>query len=297
MTRHPVPGRPIPPHLQELIAYLLGLKGGRTFESLAAAIQGAYTASTLRRAVDGRMPTEKVVAAFARAARAEAADVGQAEADEAVRLLRAARAEVTAARVAAARAGRKPYMPRRIATLRGLAAAMCRVRLEAGDPSLSALERAGAGALPRSSLALVLAGKRLPSAGLLAAFLTACDASECVTRELNATRDRLDPRPTPPRAARLSDFYPCADADPEIQAAHDRAERSLEIRALCGKTVEEDWYDRQLREEDERRPAWTLSDAEIEAWASEAESRPDTAPPAGELRSALLEMRSRTRPC
>ncbi|WP_351237628.1 helix-turn-helix domain-containing protein [Streptomyces sp. NPDC002133] len=264
MTRRPAPGRRLEPELQQLINWLLRHKGDRTYEGLARRCH--YDPSTLRRAVDGRMPTQKVVEAFARAAGADPR--------EALRLLRAAQYGAEAAQVAAARAGLKPYVPGRIASLRGLAAAMRRVRQEAGSPSLRTLEKKGADDLPRSTLTLVLRAQRLPTARLLAAFLTACHATEQATTALTAARDRLDPHvPPPPRPPTA---YLCADTDPELQAALERQERAREIRTLCGiaPEEEEDWYDQQLREEEARLPPWGWTDAEIEAW--EAEETPPT---------------------
>ncbi|MFD3590112.1 helix-turn-helix domain-containing protein [Streptomyces sp. NPDC058683] len=59
-----------------------------------------------------------------------------------------------------------------------LLVAMHRVRLAAGQPSLRELQKRardlGAGPLPRSTVADVLAGLRMPSEDLLVAYVTAC---------------------------------------------------------------------------------------------------------------------------
>ncbi|MFF7329101.1 helix-turn-helix domain-containing protein [Streptomyces sp. NPDC008150] len=80
---------------------------------------------------------------------------------------------------AAARTGRRlefVYHPAH------LLEAMHRVRLAAGQPSLREMQRRardlGAGPLPRSTVADVLAGLRMPSEELLIAYLRACGQQE-----------------------------------------------------------------------------------------------------------------------
>ncbi|MGW8765938.1 helix-turn-helix domain-containing protein [Streptomyces sp. NPDC055815] len=190
------------------------------------------------------MPSKSVVAAFTHAAGGDLA--------EAVRLLEAAD-KAEAERLEAAVPVRKLYVPGPVSTLRGLGRAMRRVKDDAGL-SARALERMTGGTVPRSTLALVLRGKRLPSARLLDAFLGACDARPDVVRHLNTVRDRLDPRPAPPRPADHDlqpAVYPCADADPRREALLDRAERGHAFRARRGlpEARELDEHDEHLHEE------------------------------------------------
>lgn len=295
MTGRPSPGPSRSTELQKLIDWLLTCKGGRSFEGLAR--RCGCDPSTLRRAVDGRMPTRKAVEALAEAAGADT--------DDGLRLLAAAQHAAEKARVAQAQAGRAPYTPGRIASVRGLAAEMRRVRAEA-ELSLRALERKGAGDLPRRALAQVLEGKRLPSATLLTAFLAACHASEPVVLALTAARDRLDPTvptPTPapaPAPARQAFPYPCADADPAIQDALARQERVRDIKARCGvlEDEKEDWYERQLREEEARLPIWGMTEAEVDTWAAEAAQARAEALRNGQpdLRVLLQQAAARARP-
>ncbi|MGW7199664.1 hypothetical protein [Streptomyces chryseus] len=254
--------------LHGLVVWLRRHKGGRTYDGLAMACGYAASACTLRRAVDGRLPTWNAAKAFAYATGADQ--------NEAERLWKAARDAAAAVQPAPARASRKPYTPGRISTLKGLGAAMRRVREEAGSPSLRALAREAGGDLPRSTLVLALRGERLPSARLLKAFLDACYASDRIAAELLAARDRIDPQ-NPVPAAEFT--YPCQAAE----EAEIRRQQTEEIRARCGLVHDEeaeDWYDQQLREEDEARQlpwGWELSNAELPAMGSEEAEESTTA--------------------
>lgn len=57
MTRRPAPDRHTTPELQALIDYLLAHKGRKPYKDLTEGSE--YSARTLRRAVDGRMPTKE----------------------------------------------------------------------------------------------------------------------------------------------------------------------------------------------------------------------------------------------
>jgi hypothetical protein len=266
MSHAPMPGQRVElDKLHRLVVWLRRHKGRRTYDDLAKACGYAVSACTLRRAVDGRMPTWDAARAFAWATGAD-----QSEAE---RLWKAAQ-DAAAASATPVPASRKPYVPGRIATLRGLAAAMRRIREEAGTPSLRALEKKAASDLPRSTLTLALHGERLPSAPLLKAFLNACHATEQATTALTAARNRLDPEV--PKLVEVF-TYPCQAAE----EAEIRRQQTEEIRARCGlapNEEDEDWYELHKEEGGARHLPWgrELSDAEIEAWEAEEAREADT---------------------
>jgi hypothetical protein len=245
----------VPVELAELRGWLRAAKGRLTFASLARRPGGRGTpvsVCTLRRALDGRLPTPYTVRAFARGAGADEEEAG--------RLWSAAEAAVRPGPV------RKPpvYVPgRQITTRAGLARAMEKVRAAAGGPSLRQLAAspAAAGLLSRSALHNALTGRRLPGEELLAAFAAACGAGEETTRALLAARARI--LTGPERQARAG--YPCEIAE----EAEYRRERDAAVRHWIKDEDELDWYDRQLRDEDEvehrRMEAWVddLTDDEL----------------------------------
>lgn len=191
--------RPAEVELARLRGWLRAAKGRRTFESLARRAgerQMAVSACTLRRALDGRLPTPRTVRALARGAGADE--------EEGARRWSAAAAAVRPEPV------RRPaaYVPGRgITTLAGLAAAMDRVRAAAGGPSLRRLADSpeAAGRLSRSALHNALTGRRLPSEQLLAGFAAACGAGEETTRALHAARTRILTGPPPRPRARTAE--------------------------------------------------------------------------------------------
>ncbi|MFD3422119.1 hypothetical protein [Streptomyces decoyicus] len=229
MTRCPAPSGAAE-ELRHLVDWLLRHKGRRTYEQVAAAATGrgiAVHPCTLRRAVDGRLPTWRTVAAYA-------AGTG-ADPDEAGRLL-------TAARKAAARAGAspsrpRPYSPGRITTRKGLATAMRRIRDEAGSPSLRALQNApqAAGRLPRSTLCAVLRGQRLPTAVQLSTFLAVCRTPDRAARALLAVRDQIAGAPAP---------RPAPHRPRDAEVAEERRQLDEWIRMRCaGGRYDEDLCD------------------------------------------------------
>jgi hypothetical protein len=186
-----------PVELAELRGWLRATKGNRTFDGLArraSALELPVCACTLRRALDGRLPTRRTVIAFARGA---GADEARAE-----HLWQAAAAAVHRPPAR----DRARYVPGRVLTRAGLARAMRRIRAAAGNPSLRALVAApeAAGRLTRSALHNALTGRRLPSEQLLAGFAAACHAGAEVTGALLAARARILAGPRPP------EVYPCA---------------------------------------------------------------------------------------
>ncbi|MFM9462607.1 hypothetical protein ACKI1K_07110 [Streptomyces scabiei] len=247
------PARPV--ELARLRGWLWAAKGWRTFESLArrAGARGKpVSVCTLRRALDGRLPTPYTVRAFARGAGADE--------EEAVRVRAAAEAAVRPKPV------RKPaaYVPgRQITTQAGLARAMEKVRAAAGGPSLRQLAAspAAAGLLSRSALHNALKGPRLPSEKLLAAFAAACGAGEETTRALLAALARIQDGPE----VTYEGVYPCEVVD----EAEYRRERHRLVRHWIPDEDEPDEYDRQLRDEEEaehrQMEAWvdSLTDDEL----------------------------------
>ncbi|GHE72142.1 MULTISPECIES: hypothetical protein [Streptomyces] len=182
---------PAEAELARLRGWLRAAKGPRTFGSLARRASAGtmpVAACTLRRALDGRLPTLYTVQAFARGA--------DADEQEAARVWAVAAAAVHPAPV------RRPvtYVPGRgITTLAGLARAMMRVRAKADGPSLRRLAGSpeAAGRISRSALHNALTGQRLPSEQLLAGFAAACGASEETTRALLDARARILAGPQP----------------------------------------------------------------------------------------------------
>ncbi|MFH0246426.1 hypothetical protein ACGRHY_29305 [Streptomyces sp. HK10] len=242
-----------------LRGWLRAAKGTRTFDGLARrATAGGLivSACTLRRALDGRLPTRRTVLAFARGS---GADEQVAE-----RLWEAA---AEAGRRPPARA-RAPYVSDQVATLAGLARAMRRLRTAAGGPTLRELAAApgAAGRFSRSALHLALAGRRLPGERLLTGFAAACGASEETAGALLAARRRILAGPPPRRPA-----YPCAIVEEaESRRLQDGAARPWLTEPDL------DWYDRQLRDEEEARTermiTWvdSLSAEELQALQRQA---------------------------
>ncbi|MEU1458371.1 hypothetical protein [Streptomyces avermitilis] len=160
---------------------------------------------------------------------------------------------------------RKPaaYVPGRgITTLAGLAAAMEKVRAAAGGPNLRRLADSpeAAGRLSRSALHNALHARRLPSEELLAGFAAACGAGEETARALLAARARILAGHGP------SLMYPCGI----VEEDETRREQDAVVRHWIRDVDELDWYERQLRDEEEaeqrRAEAWgdDLTDDELE---------------------------------
>ncbi|MDX3801079.1 hypothetical protein [Streptomyces sp. AK04-3B] len=248
-----------PVELAELRGWLRAAKGRLTFASLArrAGARGMPVSEcTLRRALDGRLPTLYTVCAFARGAGADEEEAG--------RLWAAAEAAVRPRPVGKPAA----YVPgRQITTQAGLVRAMEKVRAAAGGPSLRQLAAspAAAGLLSRSALHNALKGPRLPGEELLAAFAAACGAGEETTRALLAARARILTGPEPQARA----GYPCEIAEQAAEQAEERRARDAAVRHWIPDEDEPDEYDRQLRDEEEtehrRMEAWidSLTDDEL----------------------------------
>ncbi|EPJ42603.1 hypothetical protein STAFG_0341 [Streptomyces afghaniensis 772] len=141
---------------------------------------------------------------------------------------------------------------------------MEKVRAAAGGPSLRRLADSpeAAGRLSRSALHNALTDRRLPSEELLTGFAAACGAGEETARALLAARARVLAGPQP----RPSLMYPCG----VVEEAEARREQDAVVRHWIRDDDELDWYERQLRDEEEaeqrRAEAWVddLTDDELE---------------------------------
>ncbi|AXI76106.1 hypothetical protein [Peterkaempfera bronchialis] len=249
---------------QELAAlrgWLRGVKRRMTFEGLARRASGKklpISECTLRRALDGRLPTRYAVLAFARGAGA----------DEKTAERMWAAASEAGANLVVPRA-RPPHVPGRITTQAGLARALTRLK---SDARLSLRQIAAApeaaGLLTRSSLHNALTGRRLPSEQWLAAFTASCAAGNvAVLVALIDTRHRILAGPRPPAV------YPCEI----VELADSRRQRDEAARPWLAEP-ELDWYDQQLRDEEEaefqRQIAWVddLTKDELDELAHEAQT-------------------------
>ncbi|MBV7674237.1 hypothetical protein STHAL_32845 [Streptomyces halstedii] len=218
-----------------------------TFEYLAerassAGTQYVVSACSLRQALDRRLPppTLRTTVAFARATSADEAT--------ARRLWEAADRAVNPPRERPA-----PHVPGRFTTRTGLVNAMNRIRDTAPDTTLRTLARLAGPGLSASTLSLLLTGKQFPTTAQLAAFAAACRAGDEATTALLAGHRRvLDGPPAPP-------FYRCAVAE----LAQERRQRDEAARPWLAAEPELDWYDQQLRDEEE---------AAFRRWAREAEA-------------------------
>ncbi|MGP3941953.1 hypothetical protein [Streptomyces sp. 6N106] len=262
MTRRGAGGRaadraPGAAELGELARWLLRVKGRRSFAELSAAAGAAgrpVTADTLRRALDGRVPTVNVVRAWA-----AGAHVAPAEGEDLLTLVRAARAPLA----------QQGYDASQITTWTGLVRAMKRVRARAGEPALRKLEESPKAAfrLPRSTLGAVLRGKAPVTAELLEAFLTACDVPDAEKRALLAARDRVE-NPS----LGVVEWCPCA----AVERAHDQLQYERgRSRYRGGPDPDEDeeggdgdWYEAMLRRE--RVDPALVTDDELEALQAES---------------------------
>lgn len=271
-----------------LRGWLRGIKGAFTYDTIArrASDHGQPVCErSLRRAVrrtlDGRLPALRMVVAFAHGAvhaRAHAAGAsGGADALEVQRAEQTVRAlweaaESAVCRRTQTRPRRLTWVPGHITTKAGLARAMRRLREEAGNPSLRALASAPetAGRFSPSTLHLALTKKRLPSEQLLTAFAAACHASEPALQALLAARRRIV---NPLEAADCTwAGYPCEIVE---RAEEHRADEAA--RPWLAPEPELDWYDQQLRDEEQaatdRMIAWvdSLTAEEIEELQRRAE--------------------------
>ncbi|WP_331750682.1 hypothetical protein OG215_36095 (plasmid) [Streptomyces globisporus] len=224
----------------------------------AAGTRYVVSACTLRQALDGRLPTLRTTVAFARATGADEATARRlwAAADRAVHPPRARPA---------------PHVPGRFTTRAGLARAMNRIRDTAPDTRLRAIARLAGHGLCASTLSRLLAGKQFPTAAQLTAFAAACQAGDEATAALLAGHRRVLNGPPPPP------FYPCA----VVELAEERRQRDEAARPwLAG--PEPDWYDQQLRDEEESAFRHWVTEAEtlLDELGDDAEQHPGPGPAA-----------------
>ncbi|MFC5174958.1 helix-turn-helix domain-containing protein [Streptomyces mutomycini] len=173
---------------------------GVTYEAMAKLIGYQFTASMLSRGASGKIPSRKLVEAYAKACDADRA--------EAVRLWKAARRSEEESRLhdetvaefqdLATSVRSALTHPEVIETFGQLRRAMIHVRAEEGQPSLGVLQaKAGRTAdgrcfrLPKSSLSAVLRGGAVPSRSHVTAFMEALDASPGKVREWERAWDRI----------------------------------------------------------------------------------------------------------
>ncbi|MFB8406028.1 hypothetical protein [Streptomyces sp. NPDC055912] len=262
-----------PVELTALRGWLRAAKGRRTFYSLhlrAVAGGEAYAVSecTLRRALDGRLPTLRTMTAFAHGAGADEAKAA-ALWEAAAHAMRPPAAPPPA-----------PYVPGAFTTRGGRVRAMVRLRAAAGNPSLRALSSSpeAGGRIPRSTLHLILAGRREPTTEQLVAFAAACHASTQATTALLAGHAWITEGPPRP-------IYPC-------EAAEWAEGQRLVNEAALAWREEPDWYEQQLLDEEEARFRQLMAEDEITARDQNGWTEPS--PEGRDLRAELTAIATRT---
>ncbi|MEW2436010.1 hypothetical protein AB0952_17925 [Streptomyces caniferus] len=271
-----------PVKLTELRGWMRNAKGRRTFDSIArrAKLAGMpISECTLRRALtpNGRLPTRHTVLAFARG--------GAADGHTAALVWEAAAGAVRPQPVLAA--GNR-YVPRRFTTPTGMGRAMALMGAAAGGPTPGAIVTAGKGRFSRRDLDNALNGRGLASEQLLIDFAAAIGAGEKATRALLDVRSRILAGLPGPVSS-----YPCAVFD-WAEGRRQGNEAALAWRV----EPELDWYDQQLRDEEEaehrRRVAWIDSLTEAEFDELERQTRL-AASVQGDLRAELAAYLERAR--
>ena len=281
----PVPDGPVP--LQSLARHLRRLKdaSGLDYKQLSERTgtpgePGYRGAATLSRAASGhRVPPLATVEAFARAASTNGEPDAAAKGRVAhVRGLHrvAALAELRRAapvpRTAAKEQGWVAVRPDRIRSPAALARSLRRQRLQAGQPSLTALQDATATTghrVPRSRVDRILAGTVLPTPDELTALLTALHVTAPVAALWLAALDRAEQSLRPPEPARRAG-YPCADSDPAVQARLDLQEQDETIKRRTGAIRPEETYQDYLDRLDAERADRDLEEEMYERLAQEA---------------------------
>ncbi|MFF9795312.1 hypothetical protein [Streptomyces bacillaris] len=298
---HPAAGASWP-ELEALHSWMREARGELTFLRLAKrSLEAGHPVSerTLRRAFGMRLPQEETVRAYAGAwarwtsARdPEGDEAGQARwrAFEARGLGLLAAAVSTAPERPALLWPPPVYVPGPISTWPALTKGLKRLYEEAGSPPLRVLAASpGAGGrLSKSTIGNILNGKH-PTLEQLTALLAAFGASRKTTDGMLAAYGRIHARPEPPAV------YPCdivERAENEREALHAQEEARRRYRGIAPEP-ELDWYDQQLRDEEEakqrRLEMWvdSLSDEELAALNQAA------AVPGRDLRSELNDVRNR----
>ncbi|MFJ8054001.1 helix-turn-helix domain-containing protein [Streptomyces luteogriseus] len=237
------------PRLRTLAAYLRQLKDDTrtTYATLSERTgppnaPGYRGASTLSQAARGtHLPPLETVLAYARAAGDPGSHSTQRREATALSLWKAAAIEK--ARPHLAGRGRRT---RQVRTPASLGQELTRLRLRAGRPSYSAIEKATKAdghRVPRSTAHLIFNGKVLPSREQLSALLKAFDVSVVDAAQWHAVLDRIEDRRRPPEPTRRGRGYACADADPAVQEYLERRERDEEIKRRTGQIYPDETYE------------------------------------------------------
>ncbi|MGZ2361716.1 hypothetical protein LRE75_34420 [Streptomyces sp. 372A] len=286
------------PELEALHSWMSEARGGLTFVQLAKrSVEAGHPVSerTLRRAFGMRLPQEETVRAYAgawarwtsaRDPEGDEAGLARWRAFEARGLGLLADAVSTAPERPALPWPPPVYVPGPISTWPALTKGVKRLYQETGSPPLRRLAASpGAGGrLSKSTIGNVLNGKH-PSLEQLTALLAAFGASRKTTGGMLAAYRRIHAK------HELPAVYPCdiverAESEREAQEEARRRYRGI------GPEPELDWYEQQLRDEQEakqrRLEMWvdSLSDEEIAALGQAA------VVPGRDLRSELNDVRN-----
>ncbi|MYR70871.1 predicted aconitase subunit 1, partial [Streptomyces sp. OspMP-M45] len=244
--------------LDALRAWLREAKGELTFPRLSRRAEQfglPVDGRTLRRALQDGLPTERTVRAYARGSRKAADNQARRAMEETgLRLRKAAQQTIPVP----GRTWPTPvHVPGRVRTWDGLTKALNRLHQEAGGPPVRELAASpgAAGRLSKSTIYNILHGRH-PTGEQLAALAAAFGTSQSTTDALLAAHWRITAEPLPPAG------YPCAVAERAEEERQDRREQDEKKRRFRGlpEKVELDWYEQQLRDEEEaehrRRVAW-----------------------------------------
>ncbi|MFF9858818.1 helix-turn-helix domain-containing protein [Streptomyces tendae] len=187
---------------------------GLTYAAMARLTSHQFTASALSRGASGRVPSLRLVVAFATAC--------DADLDEAVRLWKAARKAREERRRQAgfspefrdlARSVRSVLThPALVDTFGKLHDVMVEMRARQGQPSLGELQKLaghnpnGSHRLPKSSLSVILRGEAVPSREHLTAFMESMGHPPDTVRRWQQVWDRISEAERPPPGGRKQTF-------------------------------------------------------------------------------------------
>ncbi|MFE0704717.1 helix-turn-helix domain-containing protein [Streptomyces sp. NPDC058872] len=276
------------PRLRALAVYLRQLKDDTrtTYATLSErtgppGAPGYRGASTLSQAARGtHLPPLETVLAYARAAGDPGSHSTQRREATALSLWKAAAIEKARPHLAG-----RSRRTRQVRTPASLGQELTRLRLRAGRPSYSAIEKATKAdghRVPRSTAHLILNGTVLPSREQLSALLKAFDVSVADAAQWHAVLDRIEDRRRPPEPPQRGRGYACADADPAVQEYLERRERDEEIKRRTGQIHPDETYEdyeERMRErafQQQSSDIWLYEDydepegeAQRQAWACE----------------------------
>ncbi|MER6194947.1 hypothetical protein [Streptomyces cyaneofuscatus] len=276
------------PELEALHSWMREARGELTFVQLAkrsVETRRPVSERTLRRAFGMRLPQEKTVRAYAGAwarwTSAKNPEVDRVnEAGQAVwRAFEARGLELLADAVSTPPERPAPlwpppvYVPGPISTWPALTEGLKRLYEETGSPPLRRLAASpgASGRLSKSTMGNILNGKH-PTLEQLTALLAAFGASRKTTNGMLAAYRRIHAKHEPPAV------YPCdivERAENDQEALHAQEEARRRYRGIEPEP-ELDWYEQQLRDEEEakwlRLEMWvdSLSDEELAALSQAA---------------------------